>query len=354
MMFHGGSAWFLLLLLVPLAAWRLSVCRRNAAIQFSSPGLRGLDPTWRQRSRWLLPVFRLAALILLIVAMARPQQGLTQRITEAEGIAIQLVLDRSGSMEQDDFRKGGEQVTRLAAVKDVAGRFVAGGGPLPGRLSDLIGLVTFSRFAQSDCPLTLDHEFLLARLEETDVVGNFREDGTAIGDALGLAVAKLHELDERREETERDAVKGKVVVLLTDGENNAGQFAPLEAAELAAALEVRVYTIGVGTDTAPAAGETETQWTGIGRDEQVLRQMARITGGKSYLASDAASLEAIYAEIDRLERSRFDDRRYSDYRELAVEPFRLGPLGFPPLVLAALVLLAVEAVLARTVYRVIP
>lgn len=336
MTFHGGSVWLLLLLLlIPLTAWRLAF-RRQAAILFSSPGLRGLDPTWRQRSRWLLPVFRLAALALLVAALARPQQGLTQRTAEAEGIAIQIVLDRSGSMEQDDFQKDGQRVIRLAAVKDVAGQFIAGGGPLPGRFSDLIGLVSFARFADSECPLTLDHDFLLARLEQIGIVGNFREDGTAIGDALGLAVAQLDELDRRRAEADRDEVKGKVVILLTDGENNAGQFAPREAAEMAAALGVRVYTIGVG------------------REEGSLREMAQITGGKSYRASDAASLEAIYADIDRLERSRFDDRRYTDYRELAIEPFRLGPFGFPPLALAALVLLALEAVLERTVYRVIP
>ncbi len=347
MTFAGGHAWVLLLLLVvPLAAWRL-FSRHKPAIHFTSPGLQSMDPTWRQRSRWLLPAFRLMALMLLVAALARPQQGLSQHTADAEGIAIQLVLDRSGSMDHDDFRSGGRWVMRLAAVKDVAGRFVAGGGRLAGRVSDLVGLVTFAQFADSDCPLTLDHEFLLARLHRAQIVEAFREDGTAIGDALGLAVARLHDLDGRRTEPDDTEAIAKVAILLTDGENNAGQLEPEKAAQLAAALNVRVYTIGVGTGGDARSGDAAA-------GESVLRRVAEITGGKSYRASDTASLEAIYEEIDKLERTRFADRRYTDYRELAIESSRVGPFLFPPLVLAALMLLVLQVTLEQTLYRTIP
>ncbi len=235
------SPWyFLLLLLVPVIAWRLFANRRRSAVRFSSIKLaQQISPTLRQRMTWLPGALTLAAIVFLILGMARPREGREQAIAESEGIAIEMVVDRSGSMQAMDFKVDGEHVDRLTAIKKVAGSFVTGDNDLDGRFSDLVGLITFAGYADGESPPTLDHAFLVSQLNNARIVTNRSEDGTAIGDAISLAVEKLNAPDARQEQK----VKSKVIILLTDGENNAGQLEPIQAAELAATMGIKVYTI---------------------------------------------------------------------------------------------------------------
>ncbi|MCC7086199.1 MAG: VWA domain-containing protein [Pirellulales bacterium] len=361
MTFEYPSIWFLvLLMLLPLLAWRMFV-KRPAAINFSSTqAAKQLPPTWRMRLRWLPPLLRLAALALLIVGLARPQFGRTQTSVDSEGIAIQMVVDRSGSMRAMDFKLDGRPVDRLTALKKVAGQFILGGDGLEGRGNDLIGLVTFAKFADGASPMTLDHAFTVGKLNDAEIVVDEREDGTAIGEGLGLAIERLKTLDESRKPQRQGAVKSKIIVLLTDGENNAGDLNPLDAAKLAATLGIRIYTIGVGTHGSapfpvinPFTGRQELRPMEVSIDEDSLTKIADSTGGKYFRATDTDSLENIYAAIDKLEKSRVEEKRFTDYRELAIQPAREGS-SFPPLLLLSFGLLASECLLGACVFRGIP
>ncbi len=357
-MFPFASPWALVLLIfVPFAVWRRRLLGERAAVRFSSlETVRQVRPGWRPRLLALLPWLRGLILTLLVVAMARPQEGRKQAIVDREGIAIQMVIDRSGSMQALDFQLDRGPVNRLDAVKEVATRFVTGGKGLTGRFDDLVGLVTFARFADSLCPLTLDHAYLVGRLKQTEIVVERGEDGTAIGDAIGLAIEKLNALkrDARRK------IKSRVIILLTDGENNSGDLSPEQASELAAQLEIRIYTIGVGTKgLAPVPvtdvwGRTVIRQVPVSIDETTLKEVARATSGKYFRATDTRSLEQIYREIDRLEKSQIRDQPMLDYRELAIDSGYIGSLALPPLVLLALMMLAVECFLAETLLAFIP
>ncbi len=359
-MFH--HPWFLLLLLVvPAAAWRLWSANRETAIPFSSAASDWkVRPTWRQRLLWLPPLLTLAALTLMIVSLARPRHGREQTIINSEGIAIEMVVDRSGSMQALDFQIDGQNVDRLTAIKKVASEFVLGEdnddreAGLPGRISDLIGMVTFAGYADAISPPTLDHRFLIDQLENTRIVRQRSEDGTAIGDAISLAVDKLSSLDDRQQEK----VESKVIILLTDGENTAGELEPLQAAELAATMGIKIYTIGVGTKgRAPypvgrsRSGQVLVQYQFVNIDERTLREIADTTGGKYFRATDTETLESIYREIDQLEKTKVETRQFVDYRELAVQSSRLGGYQVPALLMIALSLLAARAVASHTILR---
>lgn len=354
MIVEFGSPWILLALplLLGILFW-LRHQRERLALRFSrAHAARDLETTWRLRTRWLLPAVYLCAIALLLLALARPRAGSIERSSQFEGVAIQLVLDRSGSMDHNDFRMQDTSVSRLEGATAIARRFVLGGDALPGRPSDLIGLIAFAASPEDICPLTLDHEFLAARLAEVKPVSNFREDRTAIGDALGLAVAKLAEEKGAGDAT----MHSRIAILLSDGENNAGQLMPTEAAQLARTLGIRVYTIALGPEAdLLGAQQREGAPTEAQRDsrqdqaDQVLRDVARLTSGAFYHATDERSLQQVYREIDRLEKSRLA-RPYTAYRELAIDGFRLGPFALPPLVLLALLLLSFEATLAATTH----
>ncbi|MCC9606148.1 VWA domain-containing protein [Blastopirellula sp. JC732] len=355
-MFYGPSAWFLLLLLlVPLIAWRMLSGKRKSALPFSSTHwMAGLAPSWKQRLQWVPTALRFAAIILLIVCLARPQEGRKHTVVDSEGIAIEMVVDRSGSMQAMDFEVDGQPVDRLTAVKDVVGKFISGDDKLSGRTCDLVGLVTFARNADGISPPTLDHPYMIKQLDQTKIATERNEDGTAIGDALGLAVEKLSALGEG----DQQKLKSKVVILLTDGENNAGDLDPVVAAELAASLDVKVYTIGVGTKGQapvpvmdPFTGRTTFQMAQVNIDEATLKSIADATGGQYFRATDTASLEKIYDEIDQLEKSHVEAKHFVDFRELAIEPIHLGMWALPPLALLAFWFLVVEVVLSNTVYR---
>ncbi|MEE8107014.1 MAG: VWA domain-containing protein [Planctomycetota bacterium] len=313
--------------LVALYWWRLRAVRREAATYSSAELLRDLPRTLAQKIAWLPPALRLIGLVLLVIALARPQQGRSETRIFGEGIAIQMCLDRSGSMRAMDFELDGKRVSRLAAVKHVFRSFVAGDEKdLPGRRDDLIGLVAFGGFAVGRCPLTLDHGALLESLESVKIPEPLRDSrgrivehddhleelATAIGDAIALGCKRLDEVD----------AKSKVLVLLSDGKNTAGVIEPLDAADLAKTLGIRVHTIGVGTTgTAPFPG---IDFSGrrvltpqqVEMDAETLRAIAERAGGQFFHADNTAALEQVYADIDTLEKSKTEGRVYTEYREL--------------------------------------
>ena len=350
-MFHSPG-WFLLLPLLLIVGWRLFSKRRVEAVSFSTTSLVSqLTPTLRQRLLWLPKFLILIALGFLIVSLARPREGRQQTVTESEGVAIEMLVDRSGSMQALDFKIDGQRVDRLTAIKSVAGKFVMGDGELDGRYSDLIGLITFAGYADGVTPPTLDHAFLTSSLNNTQIVNVRSEDGTAIGDAIALAVEKLNALDKRREE----AIDSKIIILLTDGENTAGELEPVEAAGLAQTLGIKIYTIGVGTNGQapiavqdPFSGRQRIRMMPVNIDEATLEKVADVTGGKYFRATDTESLTEIYAEIDQLEKTRVETENFVDYRELAVQSYGSGSFDVPATLLIAFSFLIAGMLLQQT------
>ncbi|MBN1555563.1 MAG: VWA domain-containing protein [Phycisphaerae bacterium] len=359
MTWQDPSVWFLwALLVVPLLlGWWLG--RRRRAVKFSSTEIAGsLHTTLRVRLRWLPNALRLGVVVLLILAVARPQKGREQTKIYSEGIAIEMLVDRSGSMRAMDFQLAGRPVDRLTAVKDVAGKFITGGEGLAGRPNDMIGMISFARYADNVSPLTLDHGYLSDKLRNTEIVTERSEDGTAVGEAIGLGVERLRSLAEQREKDNAPPIQSQVLILLTDGENNAGDLDPIAAARIAKTLGVRIYTIGVGTKgrapipvVNPFTGKQQMQWMRVSIDEKTLRDIAKATGGKYFRATDTDSLRNIYARIDAMEKTKIDERRFADYRQWAIQPIHAGMFTLPPLVLLAFVLLVIEAILRNTYLR---
>lgn len=260
--------------------------------------------------RYLPPALRLVALVLLAIALARPQGGTRTREVTSEGVDIILTLDSSTSMKGEDFRPR----NRLEEAKAQAAEFVSR------RPNDRIGLVAFAGQAYTACPLTLDHDLL------TQFVGQVKMglvvDGTAIGSALATATNRLRE----------SQAKSKVIVLLTDGDNNAGSVDPLTAARAAAAMHIKVYTIGVGKDGQVPYPVDDMlfgkryQYVMSNLDETVLRKIAELTGGRYFRATSNEALARIYAEIDKLERSEVQSIERVDYHEAGL-PFLLPAAG---------------------------
>jgi Ca-activated chloride channel family protein len=321
--------WLLLIPAILLLGWLRTRRRIRPAVIFSSiADLKGLPVTLLQRIRRLMPLVYGLGLCLMILALARPQSGKSESRVTGEGIAIELVLDISGSMEAIDFQLEKKDVSRLEAVKHVIGEFVLGSrsSGLPGRRDDQVGVVAFGGFADSKCPLTLDHGALVDIVRALEVPKAVRdrkgrvinsqslqEDmATAIGDGLALGVDRLR----------GTKAKSKVVVLLTDGDNNAGAIEPREAAQIARASGIKVYTIGIGRNgVVPVPQEDEFGQRVLVPaqfriDEDLLREMASTAGGEYFHASDSAGLGKVYAQIDRLEKSEFNETKYSEYREL--------------------------------------
>ncbi len=361
--FHPNARWALLLLaLLPVIGWRVYLRRKASAVRFSSVApLRGVRPGWRVRLRWLLPLLRTLALAVLIVVIARPRKGNEQTKLPTEGIAIGLLVDRSGSMQAMDFTVDGKQVDRLTAVRNVVRSFVLGDDRLKGRPDDLIGLIAFGTYADSKCPLTLDHSYLIEALDRTEIARTEEEGQTAIGDALALAVEQIRSLDRSRRLQQARPVRSRILILLTDGQSNAGAIEPLKAAEIARAFNIKVYTIGAGTrGMAPVplqdafTGKTVYRPMQVDIDEDTLREIAGVTGGKYYRATDTDSLRSVYAEIDQLEKTQTTERRFLQYRELATEWTHWGRLTLPPLLLLAFALLAAELILSQTGLRRLP
>ncbi len=341
-----ASPWmFLLLPLIPAALyWAVRRNRRAAAPFPASKPLRLAGGSWRTALAPVPWVLRGGALTLLVIVLARPQMG-SERIRDlSRGIAIEMVVDRSSSMGAE-MRYRSRNVTRLEAVKRVFADFVDGSGDLPGRPNDLLGMITFARYPDTVCPLTLSHETLTGLIGDVNLVQERSEDGTAIGDAVTLAAARLRTAEEalqrRTGEQQEYEIKSKIIILLTDGENNAGQRSVEQAAKLAAEWGIKVYAIGVGQDRniSTAFGVVTIPKT-PGVDDESLRNLAKSTGGIYRLATDATSLIEIYKEIDELEKSEIQAVRYLDYQEL-----------FAPFALTGLLLIAAESLLSGTVLR---
>jgi Ca-activated chloride channel family protein len=301
---------------------------KAASVRYSDVNLvRRLKPSFRVKERHILPVLRTLAIVLLAFALARPQSGRKGQEISSEGIDIMLVLDISGSMKAEDFKPH----NRLHVAKEVIKEFIGG------RQSDRIGLVVFSKQSFTQCPLTLDYGVLYNFLDQVDF--GMIEDRTAIGLAIANAVNRLRESD----------AESKVAILLSDGRNNAGEIDPITAAQTAKAMEVKIYTIGVGKPGRapipvdhPIFGKRYV-WAETEVDEAALLEIARITGGEYFRAKDEKALSRIYKQISRMERTEIKVKEYLQYNEL-----------FSNYAFAGLLLLLAEVVLANTRYRKIP
>ncbi len=292
--------WLALLVLVPLLGiWEWWRARRKVGLRFSNVASAKAAPKTLWTYLGGLPaLLRMGALVLGILALARPQERNVTRERFAEGVDIMMVLDTSTSMRAQDFHPN-----RFEAARDVAAEFIRG------RLSDRIGLIVFAAKAYTQTPLTLDYPFLLRMLTEVEV--GAIEDGTAIGTALATAVNRLKDTE----------AESKVIILLTDGQNNRGEVDPVTASEVAATLGVRVYAIGVGTygeapfiTDHPFAGR-QRQMVPVEIDEDMLRSVATNTGGQYFRATNKQTLREIYAEIGELEKTKIETRIYTDYEE---------------------------------------
>ena len=315
------------LLIIPLAiGWYVfRYKKQEASVRFSDlQGFENLPKSWKVYARHLLFVLQMVALALLIVAMARPQSASTSETSNIEGIDIILAQDVSGSMLARDLKPD-----RLEASKKVAQDFVES------RPGDRMGLVVFAGESYTQVPLTTDHGVMIRMLKE--MKSGVIDDGTAIGDGLATAINRLKD---------SDAVS-KVIILLTDGMNNAGSVDPYTAAEMAKLYGIRVYTIGVGSrGMAPFPVQTlfgvQYQQMKVEIDEKLLATIANSSGGKYFRATSNEKLDEIYDEIDKLERSKIE-----------VTEFRHVHEEFYPLVALAIALLLLEFILRKTVFRTI-
>ena len=327
---HPWVLWFLLL--VPLFAYLRGRLGGEPGVVFSQTALLGIVARKvKSRAGSLLGALSLLVLALLILAMARPQLGNTLTRVQASGVDIMLVLDVSRSMLAEDFTIGNQRANRLETVKLVTEKFIQA------RPNDRIGIVAFAGRPYLVSPLTLDHDWLIANLDRLQV--GLVEDGTAIGSAIAAAASRLKD----------KASKTKLIVLLTDGDNNAGRVTPLTAAEAAAALGIRIYTIGAGTDglvpypVQDMFGRTRYQAVQMKFDEEALRQIASVTKGEHFRATDTKTLEKIFQSIDQLEKTKVEVEKFSQYLEL-----------FPIFAGLGLVLMLVEKGLTLTIWRRLP
>jgi Ca-activated chloride channel family protein len=320
----------ILLLVVPVAAWLEFTRKRRATLRFSDASpIEGINPSPRVKLRFLPKYLRFAALVLALIALARPQAGTRSQEIYNQGIDIMLVLDTSSSMKAIDFKPS----NRLEAAKKVAKEFVGG------REFDRIGIVVFSGSAYTQCPLTVDHEAVLNFIDSTEI-GMTEGDGTAIGSAIATAANRL----------KNSTAKSKVMILLTDGRNNMGDIDPLTASQAAATLGIRIYTIGAGQPGGalypvddPFYGRQYVKIPEQELDEVTLSKIADTTGGRYFRATDSASLAGIFKTINSMEKSEVKTLKYVSYNEL------FGYFLWP-----ALALLGFEILLSGLWLRTIP
>ena len=317
-MFRLANPYYLLLLLpLGFAAWWVFRRRSVPGLAFNWRARIPAPPrTWRIRAAAVCPALFLLGLALSTVALARPQKVFSRIWRNTEAIAIQMVVDVSGSMEALDFSTADRRRSRLDAVKDTFAEFI---GQRP---NDLVGLVTFGGYATSRVPLTIDHDALLHVLKGVEIpkptlgsdgnVANQEEMLTAIGDGLATACGRL----------EHAVAKSRIAVLLSDGESNTGIIKPADASRAAKTLGVRVYTIGVGSNgRAPfivrdMLGREQVQYANVTLDEKVLREIAQTTGGQYFNVRDPKGLRKAMEDIDRLEKTTIRSEIYSQYQEL--------------------------------------
>ncbi len=318
-------AFLYLLLIIPALIAFYVLKQHNASASVRMPGLEAFSKagtSFRYYLRYILFAFRVLAITLLIIVLARPQSTSRFQDVSTEGIDIVLALDISGSMLARDFKPD-----RLEASKNVATEFISG------RPYDRMGLVVFSGESFTQCPLTTDHAVLINLMRE--IQSGMIEDGTAIGMGLANAINRIKDSE----------AKSKVIILLTDGVNNRGEIAPATAAEIAKTYGIRVYTIGVGTQgMAPYPVQTpfgiQYQNMQVEIDEAILREIAQTTGGRYFRATDNDKLVQVYSEIDKLEKSKIDVRQFSRKEEKYMIP-----------ALIAFCLLALEIFLRNTILK---
>jgi Ca-activated chloride channel family protein len=325
---HFAKPWFFVLfagLPVLIYFYLRPPVRLQGTLLVSGVKAFGHSRSWKTILRHILFVLRMLSISCIIIALARPQTGSEQQLTSGEGIDIVFCLDISGSMLAQDFTPN-----RMEAAKEVASDFI------DRRPTDRMGLVIFAGESFTMCPLTTDHAVLKSQL--FNVQSGLLEDGTAIGSGLATGVERL-----------RSSVsKSKVIILLTDGEDNGGRLDPNTAKEIAKSYHVRVYTVGVGTEGfAPVPVQTSSgvimQREKVSIDEKLLTQIANETGGKYFRATDNESLGAIYKEIDKLEKSRYQVTSFTHYTE-----------KFFPFILVAVMCLVLEWILRFTLLRKLP
>ena len=331
--FSFAHPWLLLLLLaIPVLAWLKGKFGGTAAVTFSTTSmLAEIGSRQRNRAGAFLAGLSYLALALFIIALARPQLGRVTTRVQATGVDIMLVLDVSRSMLAEDFTIGNRRANRIDAVKLVTEQFIRQ------RPNDRIGIVAFAGRPYLVSPLTLDHDWLIRNLERLRI--GLVEDGTAIGSAIASAANRLKDKE----------AKTKLILLLTDGDNNAGKVQPLTAAEAAKALGIRIYTIGAGTEgEAPfplqnAFGRTVYRNVLVKFDEKTLGEIATITNGQYFRATDTNSLRKIFSEIDKMEKTKVEVERTAQYRDL-----------FYYLLIPGIACLLLEILLSQTVWRRLP
>ena len=331
--FAFAHLWVLLLLLaIPLLAWLKGKFGGTAGVTFSNTAmLAKIGNRRRSRAGSFLAALTYLALALFIVALARPQLGRVTTRVQATGVDIMLVLDVSRSMLAEDFTIGSRRANRIDAVKLVTEQFIRE------RPNDRIGLVAFAGRPYLVSPLTLDHDWLIRNLERLRI--GLVEDGTAIGSAIASAANRLKDKE----------AKTKLIVVLTDGDNNAGKVQPLTAAEAAKALGIRIYTIGAGTEgEAPFPltnqfGRTVYRNVLVKFDEKTLQEIAAMTRGQYFRATDTNSLRSIFGEIDKLEKSKVEVEKTAQYRDL-----------FMWFLIPGIACLVLEILLSQTVWRRLP
>ena len=322
----------LILILIPLILANYILRKESGNLRFSSLNLfKNIKSGKAVRLKHTLISLRIFIIILLVIALARPQSGKAHSRIKTEGIDIVLALDVSGSMLAEDFTVEEKRHNRLYVAKEVVKDFIKW------RENDRLGMVVFAGQAYTQCPLTLDYDILLQFLEKVNI--GMVEDGTAIGSAIGVCVNRL----------KSSKAKSKVVILLTDGRNNSGEIDPFTAAEIAKTFDIKIYTVGAGTKglapypTKGTFGFTVYKPMQIDIDDEGLTEIAKITGGKYFRATDTESLKEVYKQIDSLERTEMEIAKYTEYNEL-----------FHYLVIPALGVFIFEIFLANTRFRKIP
>lgn len=321
-----------LILFVPIYIWYKLRNSAEGTMKFSTvEEAKKIMPSLTIKLRHSPLWMRSVSLVLIIIALARPQKGIEHTKMPTEGIDILLALDVSTSMLAEDFTLNGKRTNRLAAVKPIVREFIQN------RINDRIGMVVFAGRPYTQCPLTLDYGILFQFLDTIEI--GMVEDGTAIGSALATCINRLKDLPG----------KSKIIILLTDGRNNTGKIDPLTAAEMAKTFGIKVYTIGAGTKgLAPYPvtdffGNKVYQRVPVDIDEDTLKKIAEITGGLYFRATDTETLQEIYKQIDQMEKTKVEIKIYMEYTEL-----------FPYVLLPGLILLLLEIILNNTWFKKIP
>ncbi|MGJ8638795.1 MAG: vWA domain-containing protein [Opitutaceae bacterium] len=305
------------LVLIPLVLWLLKRQRNRTSIAVPSIQLWSKETPGKARFLWLPVALRRVSIICILLAIARPQAGTTYELEVTDGIAIEMLVDVSSSMDMSMKDLSGRNASRMEVAKQLVESFIAGDGDqLTGRPHDLIGLITFARYADTRSPLTFGHDALLQIVRHLEIQERPNEDGTAYGDALAIAAARLRDpaaLKFGNTAAEGNEIKSKVIILLTDGENNSGAHLPIEAAGLAKEWGCRIYTVSLGesnqySDDPSVVGSLTTA-------EQILEHISVQTGGIFRQAHDFESLLSVYSEIDQLERSEISTRSFDRVAE---------------------------------------